>query len=408
MANKDPRFYFDITRVDEDERLVYGYGTRGDVKDSYGTIIDLDSAARCMDAYMEYPAIREMHQMSAAGTAMDYTVDDAGIQLCAHIVDDVAWNKVKEGVYRGFSVGGKKEKQIGDTIFLKSITEFSLVDSPSNRGCNIDSYRVAGEEPMEDEQVQAAATTDVKRYAGEEIDDSRQAISALDTIYWLLNCEQDEANAGTHPEAAEQVDALKTAIIALKKFVVSEIKENTTGGSYTYTPGTTTLLELADKSADTFRITGADLAVLLTPPAGTVDRSGARNSSADLTMLQTVHDHSVSLGATCGTDRAAGNEDDVQRLAILDADVTRLSGEIDVLRVENATQVVRIAELDAQPEAPKAQLTAINRADDVVADKTVVRMEDTEAWNGADDVTRAKLAMKDALTRPQVVSGFRS
>jgi len=411
--NKDPRFYLDITRVDEDARMVYGYGTRGDIRDSYGTIIDLDSAVRCMDAYMEYPAVREMHQMSAAGRTVDYTADDAGIQLAVKVVDDQAWEKVKEQVYRGFSIGAKKEKQVGDTIYLSSITEFSLVDSPSNRGCGIDEFRIAGEVmEMEYETVQTTETAPLKRYVGEEISDVSSALSALREITWLLGFEQDEAMEGTHPEAEAQVAALKTAITALKMFIVSEIKEDTT--PYTYTPGETTLLELSDRAADTFRITGADLAVLLTPPAE-VERSGARNSAADLEMLQTMHDHAVALGAACGdTSRAAGSEDDVQRLATLDADVTRLAGEIDVVRAENVTLLAeadtlraRVAELEAQPADAKAALLAITREADVIRaagkSRDADEVQRIEADESLDDVQRVAALVRVQQRNPIII-----
>ena len=57
----DPKIYIPITRIDEEQRMVYGYGTREDLKDSYGTIIDLASVKRCIPDYEKYRNIREMH-----------------------------------------------------------------------------------------------------------------------------------------------------------------------------------------------------------------------------------------------------------------------------------------------------------------------------------------------------------
>jgi phage head maturation protease len=65
-----------------------------------------------------------------------------GLWLGAKIVDDSAWKKVKEGVYKGFSIGGKKLKVVPDfdvnlnkaitRIKEYLLTEISLVDRPAN------------------------------------------------------------------------------------------------------------------------------------------------------------------------------------------------------------------------------------------------------------------------------------
>ena len=58
--------------------------------------------------YMKWGAVREMHQPSAAGTAIECRVEDDGRTLFgAHIVDSEAVKKVQANVYKGFSIGGK-------------------------------------------------------------------------------------------------------------------------------------------------------------------------------------------------------------------------------------------------------------------------------------------------------------
>lgn len=49
--------------------------------------------------HLEFANIREMHQLSAVGTAKEASVDDKGLYLAAKIVDDTAWGKVTSGVY---------------------------------------------------------------------------------------------------------------------------------------------------------------------------------------------------------------------------------------------------------------------------------------------------------------------
>ena len=162
IDNDNIEFFLDITRIDKDKHIVEGYGLRSDTKDSYGTTIDHDDAVKCMADYDKYPAIRAMHQTDVAvGKTIDYVADGKGIKITAKIVDDDAWNKVKEEVYRGLSVGAKQayterngrnigkckpsEWQDGDILHLASITEFSLVDSPSHKGCPL-VYRIDSKE----------------------------------------------------------------------------------------------------------------------------------------------------------------------------------------------------------------------------------------------------------------------
>ena len=56
---------------------------------------------------MKFANIREMHQLSAVGVAKEAAVDDKGLYLGAKIVDDQAWQKITEGVYKGYSIGGR-------------------------------------------------------------------------------------------------------------------------------------------------------------------------------------------------------------------------------------------------------------------------------------------------------------
>lgn len=80
-------------------------------------------------------ALREMHQLSAAGTIDSAEVNQAGeTRVSGTVVDPIACKKIRSGVYKGLSIGGKvldrdpKNKKIITKIKL---TEISLVDRPS-------------------------------------------------------------------------------------------------------------------------------------------------------------------------------------------------------------------------------------------------------------------------------------
>lgn len=412
MANSDPRFFCEISRIDEDKRIIECYGTRGDVKDTFGTIIDLTSAAACMADYMDFPALRSMHNPVAAGSTISYEVDDKGVLITAKVVDDAEWNKVKEGVYRGLSVGGKQDytvragKNIGriksenwkedDVIHLKSITEFSLVDSPSNRGCGDLVYRISNKEET---IMKFSEETDITRYAGEEIGDTQSACYALTQIQYLLNKEKGESDEPTGPE---QIAALTAAIAALKTFITSEIQEDTSAEPVV----TSYWAAVADlcRAEDTREDSVTRMAEIGFVPVE-VERKGAAISKDNLTRIQTIHDHASDMGAVCrcgDVTKADGTDDDIHRLATLESDLTRINGELDTLRADVATKDERIKALESEPVPAKAALLAVNRGDDIgTEDDKVKRVEDTDEYKNGTDIQRAQLKMKESLTKPQ-------
>ena len=128
------QLFWPITKIDSDERLVYGYAST-EATDSQGEIVRKEALEAALPAYMRFANIREMHQPSAVGVAKEAMVDGKGLWLKAKIVDDEAWRKVKEGVYKGFSIGGAVTDRDGGNpqiITGVDLTEISLVDRPAN------------------------------------------------------------------------------------------------------------------------------------------------------------------------------------------------------------------------------------------------------------------------------------
>jgi hypothetical protein len=104
------RLYGAISKVeplDDGTVRVHGIATTEAVDDQ-GEIVRAAAIRAAIPDYMRFPALREMHQLSAAGTTLEAEVDDDGItRIVAHVVDPVAVSKVKNQVYRGFSIGGR-------------------------------------------------------------------------------------------------------------------------------------------------------------------------------------------------------------------------------------------------------------------------------------------------------------
>lgn len=126
--------YAEITKVDDEQRMVFGYAST-ETRDQQGEVVRRGAIEGALPDYLKFSNIREMHQPSAVGVAKEADMDDKGLWLGAHVVDDAAWRKVKAGVYKGFSVGGrvtKRDPMDRSIITGLELTEISLVDRPAN------------------------------------------------------------------------------------------------------------------------------------------------------------------------------------------------------------------------------------------------------------------------------------
>lgn len=127
-------FFLPITKIDKNARTISGYASTPTL-DLDGEIVSIDAVRKALPGYWEWRNIREMHGPSAVGVAKEANVDDKGLFLTAKIVDEAAWQKVLEGVYKGYSIGGKKLAKTGNTITDIELVEVSVVDRPANPDC---------------------------------------------------------------------------------------------------------------------------------------------------------------------------------------------------------------------------------------------------------------------------------
>jgi hypothetical protein len=140
------KIYFPIAKVDAERREVWGYAST-EACDDQGEIIKRDALVAALGEYMKFANIREMHQLSAVGVAKEAAVDDKGLYVGAKIVDDQAWQKVVEGVYKGYSIGGRvTERDPADYKIITGLVlnEISLVDRPANPEAIFDYWKAGG------------------------------------------------------------------------------------------------------------------------------------------------------------------------------------------------------------------------------------------------------------------------
>ena len=139
--------FMPIQKVDAQKRIVYGV-LAAEVEDHSGEILDYDSSVPYFKAWnAEFEKltdgkskgnVRAMHGQNACGKLVEIVFDDVNKTILggAKIVDEAEWAKVEEGVYTGFSIGGKYVKRwpCPNKPTLKRYTpemvEVSLVDKP--------------------------------------------------------------------------------------------------------------------------------------------------------------------------------------------------------------------------------------------------------------------------------------
>lgn len=196
--------FIPISKTDDEKRMVYGWASTPDL-DSQGEIVAVDAIKRSLPNYMKFPTIREMHQPNAVGVTKETKVDsEKGLFIGAKVVDDNAWKKVKEGVFRGFSIGGRVKQKVDNIIQDLDLTEISLVDRPANSEAVITVFKA-------DDPMRVLASVLKMDEDGTEAIDLSNAQTLLEMASHLAFIKQVRASEGKSlTEVNRAIRALKT------------------------------------------------------------------------------------------------------------------------------------------------------------------------------------------------------
>ena len=145
----------ELAKADDEQRIVYGIASTPDVDNQpgvwegqryVGDVVETGAIEAALEDYLEYGNVREMHAAKAVGTIIKAEMVNGQLRIAVRVEDDDAWRKVKAGVYKGFSIGGRAVKAIlarlADGRLVRRIkklllTEISLVDRPANPAARI-------------------------------------------------------------------------------------------------------------------------------------------------------------------------------------------------------------------------------------------------------------------------------
>jgi hypothetical protein len=201
------RLSMPIGKVDVERRTVSGFATLDNV-DKQGDIVSTEAS---LEAFKNFRGnLREMHMPSAVGKIVSFKEDRyfdpntkkfySGVYVSAYVSKGAqdAWEKVLDGTYAGFSIGGniKKYDDVVSEDSEKTIRiikeydlyELSLVDNPANQFANIIS---------------------IEKVDGHDEIGGYLAKAEIDNVYW---CNTDDIVQISDSASAECPSCSKTMI----------------------------------------------------------------------------------------------------------------------------------------------------------------------------------------------------
>jgi hypothetical protein len=372
--------FLPLAKIDLDRRLVTGVAT-AERPDRSGEIFDYVSSkpyfekwsaeAAAASGGKSLGAVRAMHGSVAAGKLTDIAFDDDAkrVTVCAKIVDDDEWRKVQEGVYTGFSQGGRYVKRWADpesglTRYTAEPHEISLVDLPCVPDATFDVVKggvverrgfVSRSEAIDpsvegDSDTNGDYDADKSGFsAGEREKDAERGVAMPDGSYPIRSAKELENAVRDYYRSGEKPN-VKAHIIARAKAI----------GAESALPDD--WREPADKAA------------------GLSDAFGGAHTPGALAKAAAALTH-----AAAKLDRAT-------------AENARLRKALDERAPALADLQKRIAALEAQPLPAKAVLRSIAKAADgtdeglVSADDAVRRLASLPAHERALALTKLSLA----------------
>ena len=309
--------FLPLAKVDLDQRLVTGVAT-AETPDRSGEICDYASSKPYFEKWSaealaasggkSLGAVRAMHGKVAAGKLTGIAFDDEGkrVVVSAKIVDDDEWRKVTEGVYTGFSQGGRyvkrwPDEETGLVRYTAEPHEISLVDLP----CLPDATFEVVKDGVVEKRAFAAAEREEDAEDGAAMPGGAYPIRSAEDVE---NAVRDDDRSGEKPE-------VKAHIIARAKAI----------GAESALPDDWTAPEKA--------------AVSVAP--------GLAAAGAEALMKAA----SALAGAAQKLERAAGEN-------------ARLRKALDKVSPALADLAKRVAALEAQPLPPRAALRAVAKSAD--------------------------------------------
>jgi outer membrane murein-binding lipoprotein Lpp len=252
------RLSMPFSKVDVERRMVSGFATLDNV-DKQNDIVTTEASVKAFSKFRGN--IREMHQPSAVGKMISFREDKyfdpeskkfySGVYVSAYISKGAqnTWEKVIDGTYTGFSIGGRMnkwddaydEKMDAQIRIIKDydLVELSLVDNPAN---------------------QFASILSIEKVDGVDIIKGEAAETVLENVFWdadsgiVMLSEEDNVVSPTSGEPMKNIGFVEKSDSDKKdmiKFLVDSAKGiNTSKITKEVSPMTDETTELVEKAEE--------------------------------------------------------------------------------------------------------------------------------------------------------------
>lgn len=367
------RIYCNIQKSEEqsDGTMIVSGIASAPTMDADGEIVTTGAMEAALPDYMKFGAVREMHQAKAAGTALEATIQsDGSTFFSAHVVDSEAVKKVRNKVYKGFSIGGKVVERDSDDpnmITAIKLVEISLVDRPNNPDSVFTMYKAEGiEEGHSAEELAAIAQLSSLVNKGAIV--PSKLVELAQTFIKGVKTMNLQKSLWDVAELASLLGQLKSvqSCLAFDAAYEGEIS-----------PASMQLkTNIADLAATLIALIGEEVG----EAAGTTDEPNAEEGATDVTEAADAavskDDGDMAEAAGIAPDDAANADNadpspKTSKKASMPADLTKMSGA-DLAKVIGgavsaalAPLTDRITKLEAQPAPSKAVLKVVGKDHEV-------------------------------------------
>jgi hypothetical protein len=234
------RISMPLTKVDQERRTVSGFATLDNI-DRQDDIVTPEASVNAFSKFRGN--IREMHQPKAVGKMVSFKEDKyfdpetkkfySGVYVSAYVSKGAqdCWEKVLDGTYTGFSIGGKMNKwddayneEMDKSIRIikdYDLMELSLVDSPANQFANIVSIeKVDGVNTLTGE-----ATELVVENVFWDKESGLVTLSEEDSIVSPVSGNQMQNIGFVEKNDSEKVDMIKFLVDSAKGISITKMNE---------------------------------------------------------------------------------------------------------------------------------------------------------------------------------------
>jgi hypothetical protein len=251
-----------FAKIDEEKRLVSGFATLDNI-DKHNDVV---TARASLEAFSTTQAkLREMHQPIAVGKIVNFEPREyydaasgethQGIYVTAYVSRGAqdAWEKVLDGTYSGFSIGGSiSKKSYGQHpgsskpvtyIDKYSLNELSLVDNPANQLANIFTIHKSVDGDTIDGIAVGVVVENVYYCQEDQI-----AFSSTESTETCKNCSEPMENIGWFEHVEE--DATQKFATIVKAYQANLQNNNSDGNIITKQEGGNKMSEATNETTE--------------------------------------------------------------------------------------------------------------------------------------------------------------